>query len=110
MQLKEEYLCSALDKFKEMLSHGVCSKADVNYFCNLAKYELDRRGTSVEKIDWLTKKEVGKELSLSTSTIDRMIRRGVLPKGKKILHQNSLVWRHDDVEQLKRLMLLKANV
>ena len=109
MQLKEQYLCNALDKFKTMITNGDCSKADITYFSNLAKYELERRGTSVGKKEWLTKKEVCVELSISTSTLDRMVLKGVLPRGRKILHQHSLVWKYDDVEQLKRLMLLKEN-
>lgn len=108
-KLREQYLCSALDKFKSMISNGECSKADISYFCNLAKYELDRRGTGIDKKEWFTKKEVAKELSVSTSTIDRMIMRRLLPKGKKILHQTSLVWKADEVEQLKRLMFPKSN-
>lgn len=108
-KLREQYLCSALDKFKSMISNGECSKADISYFCNLAKYELDRRGTSIDKKEWLTKKEVSEELSISTSTIDRMIMKGLLSRGKKILHQTRLVWKVDEVEQLKCLMLLKSN-
>lgn len=108
-KLREQYLCNALDKFKSMITHGECSKADVSYFCNLAKYELDRRGTGIGKKEWFTKKEVSKELSVSTSTIDRMILKGLLSKGKKILHQHSLVWKVDEVEQLKHLMLLRAS-
>lgn len=109
MSPKEQYLYDALDKFKEMIRNDECSKADIAYFCNLSKYELNRRGTSVGKKEWLTKKEVSEELSVSTSTIDRMIRKNILTKGKKIIHQTSLVWKADEVEQLKRLMLLKAN-
>ena len=106
---REQYLCSALDKFKAMIAHGGCSKTDIAYFSNLAKYELDRRGTSVDKKEWLTKKEACKELNISPSTFDRKVLREALPRGRKILHQHSLVWRHDDVGQLKKLMLLKRN-
>lgn len=45
----EKYLCSALDRFKEMISNGECSKTDISYFCKLSQYELDRRGVSVDK-------------------------------------------------------------
>ena len=108
MKLKEEYLCKALDRFKEMIRHNECSKTDIAYFCNLSQYELDRRGASIEKKNWLTKEEASKELGISTSTFDRMILKGLLSKGKKIIHQRKLFWKHDEVEQLKHLSLLNA--
>ena len=91
-----------------MITNGDCSKADIAYFCNLSKYELDRRGASVDKKGWLTKVEASQELGVSTSTFDRMILKGVLPRGKKVVHQKNLVWKCDDVEQLKRMMLLNV--
>lgn len=58
MDLKEQFLCSALDRFKEMITNGDCSKADIAYFSNLSKYELDRRGATVDKImDGLTESQ-----------------------------------------------------
>lgn len=106
MNLREQFLCSALDRFKEMIINDDCSKADIAYFSNLSKYELDRRGATVDKKGWLTKIEASQELEVSTSTFDRMILKGVLPRGKKIVHQKSLVWKYDDIEQLKHMMLL----
>lgn len=108
MDLREQFLCSALDRFKEMVTNGDCSKADIAYFCNLSKYELNRRGATIDKKGWLTKKEASEELGVSTSTFDRMILKGVLPRGKKIVHQKNLVWKYDDIEQLKRMMLLNV--
>ena len=108
MDLREQFLCNALDRFKEMITNGDCSKADIAYFCNLSKYELDRRGVAVDKKGWLTKIEASQELGVSTSTFDRMILKGVLPRGKKVVHQKSLVWKYDDIEQLKRMMLLNV--
>lgn len=108
MDLKEQFLRSALDRFKEMITNGDCSKADIAYFSNLSKYELDRRGATVDKKGWLTKIEASKELGVSTSTFDRMILKGVLPRGKKIVHQKNLVWKYDGIEQLKRMMLLNV--
>lgn len=108
MDLREQFLCSALDRFKEMVTNGDCSKADIAYFCNLSKYELNRRGAAIDKKGWLTKKEASEELGVSTSTFDRMILKGVLPRGKKIVHQKNLVWKYDDIEQLKRMMLLNV--
>lgn len=108
MDLREQFLCNALDRFKEMIANGDCSKADITYFCNLSKYELDRRGASIDKKGWLTKIEASQELGVSTSTFDRMILKGVLPRGKKIVHQKNLVWKYDGIEQLKRMMLLNV--
>lgn len=108
MDLREQFLCSALDRFKEMITNGDCSKADIAYFCNLSKYELDRRGAAVDKKGWLTKIEASQELGVSTSTFDRMILKGVLSRGKKVVHQKNLVWKFDDIEQLKHLMLLNV--
>ncbi len=108
MDLREQFLCSALDRFKEMIANGDCSKADITYFSNLSKYELDRRGASVDKKGWLTKVEASQELGVSTSTFDRMILKGVLSRGKKVVHQKSLVWKCDEIEQLKRMMLLNV--
>lgn len=106
MDLREQFLCNALDRFKEMITNGDCSKADITYFCNLSKYELDRRGAAIDKKGWLTKIEVSQMLGVSTSTFDRMILKGVLPRGKKIVNQKNLVWKCDDIEQLKHIMLL----
>lgn len=108
MDLREQFLCSALDRFKEMIVNGDCSKADITYFTNLSKYELNRRGASIGKKGWLTKIEASQELGVSTSTFDRMILKGILPRGKKIVHQKSLVWKCDEIEQLKRMMLLNV--
>lgn len=58
--------------------------------------------------NWLTKEETSKELGISTSTFDRMILNGLPSKGKKIIHQRKLFWKHDEVEQLKHLSLLNA--
>lgn len=109
LKLKEQYLCKALDKFKELIHNGGLPKADILHFYDVFKYELARRGSDVDTKGWLTKKEVSKELGISTSTINRYVLKGILPRGKKILHQRSLVWNVDEVEQLKHMKLLKAN-
>ncbi len=109
LKLKELYLCNALDKFKEMITHNECSKSDIAYFYNLSKYELTRRGTKVDKKEWFTKIEASQELSISTSTFDRLVIKGIIPRGKKITHQRSLMWKLDDIEQLKQMILLNAN-
>lgn len=109
MKLKEEFLCSALDKFKQMIVHGECSKADINYFCNFSKHELDRRGASIDKNAWLTKEEASEVLGVSTSTFDRMVLKGILSRGKKVVGQNKLVWKCEQIEQLNKMRLLKVN-
>lgn len=108
MKLKEMYLCSALDRFKEMISNDECSKADIDYFCGLSKYELERRGASVDKKHWLTKEESCRELGLSSSTFDRMVRKGTLSRGKKVYGKKSLLWKREQIEQLKEKMLVKV--
>lgn len=108
MDLREQFLYNALDRFKEMITNGDCSKADIAYFSNLSKYELDRRGANIDKKEWLTKIGASQELGISTSTFDRMILKGVLPRGKKVVHQKCLMWKCDDIEQLKRMMLLNV--
>lgn len=109
MDLKEQYLYSALDIFKEMISNGECSKQDIAYFCGLSKYELDRRGASVGKKEWLTKDEASKMLGVSTSTFDRIVKNGGLPKGRKKRNSKVLIWKREQIEQCNRLMLLKSN-
>ena len=108
MTNKEQFLFSALDLFKDMIKNGECSKQDINYFCDFSKRELDNRGASVGKKQWLTKEEASEILGVSTSTFDRYVLKGGLPRGKKILGQKNLVWKREQVEQCKILMLLKA--
>lgn len=106
IKLKEQYLCSALDRFKEMISNNECSKTDISYFYDLSKYELERRGASVDKKQWVTKEEACKILEVSSSTFDRIVRKERLPRGKKVIRQKALVWKSDIVEQLKEKKLL----
>lgn len=109
MTSKEDYLCKALDALKELVKNGECSKQDVSYFCEFSKRELDSRGASVGENKWITKEEASGMLGVSTSTFDRYVSKGGLPKGKKLMGQKNLVWKREQVEQLKLLMLLKAN-
>lgn len=108
MDLKAEYLCSALDMFKDMIHNGECSKQDIAYFCGLSKYELDRRGASVGKKRWLTKDEASDALGISTSTFDRIVASGGLPKGKKVKQQKCLRWKAEDVEECKKMMEMRG--
>ena len=108
MTNKESYLYSALDVFKELIKNGECSKQDINYYCDFSKRELDNRGASVGEKIWVTKIEASKMLCVSTSTFDRIVKQGGLPRGKKVLGQKNLKWKREQVEQLQKLMLLKA--
>lgn len=108
MGIKEQFLYSALDVFKELIKNGECSKQDINYFCDFSKRELDNRGASVGEKKLVTKEEASQMLGVSTSTFDRIVKQGGLPRGKKVLGQKSLRWKREQVEQLKVLMLLKA--
>lgn len=109
MGLKEKFLCGALEVFKGMIENGECSKQDINYFCDFSKRELDNRGASVGKKQWVTKEEASDILCVSTSTFDRIVLKGGLPRGKKIAGKKCLVWKREQVEQCKMLMLLKSN-
>lgn len=108
LKLKEQFLCKALDRFKEMISHDECSKTDINYFCDMSKYELERRGASIDKRQWITKEEACRMLEVSSSTFDRIVKREKLPRGKKIMKQKALLWKSDEVEQLKKKMMLSV--
>lgn len=108
MKFKEQYLCSALDKFKEMILGGECTKQDILHYVDESKYILDRYGTSIDKKLWLTKEEASGLLNISTSTFDRLVVKGRLPRGKKVVRQKHLMWKSEQIEQLKKMMLLKA--
>lgn len=109
MTLKEQFLYNAMDVFKQLIVNGECSKQDINYFCDFSKRELDNRGASVGEKKWITKEEASQMLGISTSTFDRYVLKGGLPRGKKLMGQKSLVWKREQVEQLRKLMLLKGN-
>lgn len=108
MTIKEQFLYKAMDAFKQLIASGDCSKQDINYFCEFSKRELENRGASVGEKKWITKDEASQMLGVSTSTFDRYVLKGGLPRGKKIQGKKSLVWNREQVEQLYKLMLLKA--
>ena len=108
MEHKAKFLYDALEVFKDMVQKGECSKQDISYWCSVSGYELERRGASVGQQRWLTKAEASKILNVSTSTFDRIVLAGGLPKGKKIQGKKNLLWKHEDIEQYKRIMLLNA--
>lgn len=102
----EQWLCRALDRFKEIVMSGLCSKVDIAYLSSLFKYELGKRETSIEEKEWLTKRETSKILGVSTSTLDRMIARKEFPRGRKMAHLKYLVWNKVSIEQHKKNILL----
>jgi predicted DNA-binding transcriptional regulator AlpA len=108
MEHKAKFLYDALEVFKDMVQKGECSKQDISYWCSVSDYELERRGASVGQQRWLTKAESSKMLNVSTSTFDRIVLAGGLPKGKKIQGKKNLLWKREDIEQYKRIMLLNA--
>ena len=109
MKFKVQYLCSALDRFKEMILNGIYSKQDISFFADMFKYELDRHNIEADKKQWITKEEASEILGISTSTFDRIVLKGYLPRGKKVVKQKTLLWNLEQIEQYKKTMLLKAN-
>jgi len=109
MDIKEKYLFNALGRFKEMVANGECSKQDIAYWCGVSGYELDRRGASAGESGWVTKSEASKMMNVSTSTFDRIVLSGGLPRGKKVYREKALRWKREDVEQCKRMMMLKSS-
>lgn len=97
LKLKEQYLCKALDRFKEMVIGGICSKQDILHYADVFKYELERYGMSVKSKALVTKDEACKILGVSASTFDRKVLKGIFPRGKKVKGRNNLLW---DSEQL----------
>lgn len=45
----------------------------------------------------ISKEEVCDMLNISRSRFDDLVRKGVLPRGKKVKHKNNLVWYKDEV-------------
>lgn len=109
LKTKEQYLFNALDKFKEMIKSGECSRVDILYFYDLSKYELDRRNKSIDKKNWITKQEACKELNISRATFDRLVLKEILPRGLKVVHKKCLYWKYEQIEQLKKRVLLNIN-
>lgn len=108
MTQKESFLYEALGIFKDMIMNGECSKQDIAHFVDMSKYELDRRGVSVGKKSWLSKIDASKILGISTSTFDRIVLKGGISRGRKVVGQRNLVWKREQVEQLKNIILLKT--
>ena len=104
---KQEFLSKALSIFKQLVDSGECSSQDINYWCGVSDYEMERRGVSVGR-KWLSKKEASALIGISRSTFDRIVAQGGLPRGKKIVvGDKRLYWSREEIEQLKRLVLLK---
>lgn len=108
MKIKELFLCKALDRFKEMISNDECSRADIDCFCSLSRYEHERRKANADRKQWVDKKEACEMLGVSRATLDRMVVKGELTKGKKAVGKKTLVWKSEDIEQLQRILMLKV--
>lgn len=109
MGAKERFLMEALERFKGLVENGECSRQDIAYFCDFSRRELENRGVSIGTKAWLTKEEASESLGVSTSTFDRLVLKGCIQRGMKKAKSRSLVWRREQVEQLKTMMLLKTN-
>lgn len=107
MNAKEEYIAHTLDAFKELLANSGCTKADVNRYYEITKYEMEHYGLSVGKKQWVTKEEASGMLGISTSTFDRIVLNGGLPRGKKVAGKKNLIWKVKDIEDCKRMMELR---
>ena len=106
MKFGKKFLSAALSVFKEAVERGECGEQDVEYWCEVARYEMDRRGLGRQ--EWLTKDEASAMLGVSTSTFDRRVLQGELPRGESKRHRKNLYWRREDIEQYIEDTLLKA--
>jgi len=108
MTAKEQFISDSFDVFKDMLANNECTKADINRYYEITKYELEHYGASVGKKQWLTKGEAGELLGISTSTFDRIVYNGSLPRGKKIASKKNLLWKLKDIEDFQRMTALRC--
>ena len=107
MNAKEQFISSSLDVFKDMLANNECTKADINRYYEITKYELEHYGASIGKKQWLTKEEASEALGISTSTFDRIVLGGGLPRGRKVAGKKNLLWKVKDIEDCQRMMELR---
>lgn len=107
MNAKEQFIADSFDVFKDMLENNSCTKADINRYYEITKYELEHYGGSVGKKQWLTKEEASEMLGVSTSTFDRVVLNGSLPRGKKVVGKKNLLWNIKDIEDIKKMVALR---
>lgn len=108
MNAKEKFISDSFDVFKGMLENNECTKADINRYYEITKYELEHYGASIGKKQWLTKEEASYMLEISTSTFDRIVLSGGLPRGKKVAGKKNLLWKVKDIEDCQRMMALRG--
>lgn len=107
MNAKEQFIADSFEVFKDMLENNSCTKADINRYYEIAKYELEHYGGSVGKRQWLTKDEASDMMGVSTSTFDRIVLGGSLPRGKKVVGKKNLLWKAKDIEDFQRMTALR---
>lgn len=108
MNAKAQFINDSFDVFKEALANNECSKADINRYYEITKYEVEHYGLSVGKKQWLTKEEASEQLGISTSTFDRIVYNGSLPRGKKVAGKKNLLWKVKDIEDFQRMTALRS--
>jgi len=108
MNAKEQFISDSLDVFKDLLEVHGCTKADINRYYEITKYEREHYGLSVGKKQWLTKDEASELLGISTSTFDRIVLNGGLPRGKKVAGKKNLLWKVKDIEDCKKMMEMRS--
>lgn len=108
MNDKAKFISESFGVFKEMLENNTCTKADINRYYEITKYELEHYGASVGRKQWLTKDEASDMLGISTSTFDRIVLNGGLSRGRKVVGKKNLLWRVKDIEDCKRMMALRG--
>lgn len=107
MNAKEQFIADSFEVFKDMLKNNSCTKADINRYYEITKYELERYGASVGKKQWITKEEASDMIGVSTSTFDRIVLGGGLPRGKKVVGKKNLLWKLKDIEDFQKMMALR---
>lgn len=106
MKFGKKFLSAALSVIKEAVDRGECGQQDVDYWCEVLQYEMDRRG--LDRPKWVTKDEASAMLGISTSTFDRRVLQGELPRGESKRHRKNLYWRREDIEQYMKASMLKG--
>ncbi len=107
MNSKEQFISDSFDVFKELLENNGCTKADINRYYEITKYEMEHYGVSVGKKQWVTKEEASDMMGISTSTFDRIVLNGGLPRGKKVAGKKNLLWKVKDIEDCQRMVALR---
>lgn len=108
MNAKEKFISDSFDVFKDLLENHGCTKADINRYYEITKYEMEHYGVCAGKKQWLTKDEASDMMGISTSTFDRIVLNGGLSRGKKVSGKKNLLWKVKDIEDCQKMMVLKG--